>query len=168
MRTYPTWLDHVPLRYAITYLRVSSHLKFSDASLLEWGQRHLGLSGGSLKRWCRRAWWGLVAGELLRRRLGNRKRRYEVFQYIDEPDWSRFQEVYHSREACIFATAHVGPPKTAMNFVMDLSEPTMIWTNKRDLPNWVEEDSDTTFLDPTVPSETPTMLLKSALHLRRH
>jgi hypothetical protein len=107
-----------------------------------------------------------MAGELVRRRLSDRVRRREVLNQIEPPDWSAFQAAYRERQAVILAAAHVGPPKTAMHCVTELPLPTMIWTNKRGLPDWIAKETGTTFLDPTSPSERPTILLKSALHLR--
>ncbi len=168
MKCYPAWLDRSALPRALAYLRIASYWQSPDTSLLHWGQHRLGLSGKAARRWCRRAWWGLAAGELVRRKLSDRARRREVLQFVDLPDWSAFEDAHRRHQAVILAAAHMGPPKTAMHCVMELSAPTMIWTNKRDLPSWIGDESSTSFLDPTSSSERPTMLLKSALHLRNN
>ncbi len=161
-------LERLSLPSAVLGLRIASYWQTPGASLLYWCQKELGLSQREAKRWCRRAWWGIAAGELLRKRLSDRAQRRDVLEYTTMPDWSAFHETYRQHQGVILVGAHLGPPKVAMHCVAQLSMPTMIWTNKQDLPDSLVEDSGASFLDPTSSAERPTMLVRSALHLRNN
>lgn len=159
-------MSKVSLLSILVSLRIASYFQRPDPALFDWSRNLLDVSTRERKRWCQRAWWGFEAGKLIRRQLNDPARRINVLEYIDTPDWSRFKDSYRRHKAIILAAAHVGPPKVAMHCVAEFSMPTMIWTNKRDLSDWFERESSACFLDPTSSSERPTMLLKSALHLR--
>lgn len=133
--------------------------------MLEWGRRHLELPSEREDSWFCGAWWGLAAGEVMRAHLRDPARRSSALQLINPVDWGEFEEA-RQHSGVILAAAHIGPPKTAMNYLLDKHLPLLIWTNKQDLPPWLEQEFNTIFLDPLVASKRSELLVRSALHLR--
>ncbi len=131
--------------------------------LCRWGQQHPEIS--AQRGWYRRAWWGLAAGEVLRAHLYDENRCESALKLFDEPDWSEFDAVRLQR-GVILVTAHLGPPKALMNYLIAQKPPLCIWTNTQDLPGWLRRASTVTFLDPLVAAERSTLLVNTALHLR--
>jgi len=155
----------VPLSHKLRLIREAAPNAAGMSRVRAWGERHLALRNETLDRWTSRAWWGLVAGELLRDNLYDERRRSAALELVDFPDWAAIDEA-RQRGGVILATAHIGPPKTAMNCLLDRNLPLLIWTNTRDLPRWLPPKTEATFLDPLFAEERAVLLVKSALHLR--
>jgi lauroyl/myristoyl acyltransferase len=64
----------------------------------------------------------------------------------------------------IVATAHLGPPKFLMHWMVDQNLPLMAWTATRTPPAGADH---AVYLDPRKQDERSVLLVKSALHLRR-
>lgn len=136
-------------------------------ALLDWGRRHLDLGPAAEKAWFERAWWGLAAGEQVRAYLYEASLRPRALALVDEPDWSAVDAARRDHGGVVLAAAHVGPPKVAMNVLMQRRLPTVIWTNKGDFPSWIEAaNPGVLFLDPLVASGRSSLLARSARRLQ--
>lgn len=155
----------IPIVWQLATLRLKARTVPPVPRLLNWGRRHLGLQASAEAVWHRRAWWGLAAGEVLRAHLYDPRRRPSALGLVEAADWSEVRRA-HARGGVILAGAHIGPPKAAMNVLMDLNLPLMVWTNMQDLPAWQAQRPDVRFVDPLVAKERSLLLAKSALHLR--
>lgn len=135
--------------------------------LQDWGRSHLSLTGEALSDWCQRAWWGLAAGELMRKHLHDRDLRPEALDLIDPSPWEEI-EAAQKDGGVIIATAHLGPPKTAMHSLIEQRWRLLLWTHYAagDMPSWLAESPRTQFLDPTDAATKPHILIQSAIHLR--
>lgn len=151
------------LSLALQSLRQAAAAFSGESLLLQWGRKYLKLEPESEQQWLQRAWWGLHAGELLRAYLFNSSLRDQVLDLITGPDWSELEAARTKHGGVILAGAHIGPPKTAMNFLMNQGLPLMIWTDMNHFPEWVKTTFDITFVDP---ARNPALLAKTALHLR--
>jgi hypothetical protein len=101
----------------------------------------------------------------LRDHLYDERQRSAALELIDHPDWTIIDEA-RQHGGVILATAHIGPPKTAMNCLIDRNMPLLVWTNTQDMPNWLPLKVSTKFLDPLFAEQRAMLLVKSALHLR--
>jgi len=155
----------VPLSKKLELLREAAANPANASRLKAWGKQHLALHGKALNDWTSRAWWGLAAGELLREHLYNEQRRPAVLELIDPPDWTAINEA-QQHGGIILATAHIGPPRAAMNYLIDCNLPLLIWTNMQGVPGWLPRKTTAKFLDPLFAEERAVLLIKSALHLR--
>jgi len=158
-------LSNISLTKKLELVREAAENPKGASRLRAWGERHLGLSGRALDQWVSRVWWGLVAGSLLREHLYDQQRQPAVLELIDPPDWSAVSEA-QSRGGVILAAAHIGPPKTAMNWLINCNLPLLVWTNTQDMPDWLPLKVAAKFLDPLFPEQRAVLLIKSALHLR--
>ena len=153
------------LPLALQTLRQAAETVPCEPLLLEWGRRKLKLNPESERQWYQRAWWGLFAGELIRAKLHHPKYRVQVFDLMDEPDWSEFAAVRAEGRGIILAGAHLGPPKTAMNYLMSQRLPLIIWTDMNSFPEWWKNGFEVTYVDP---ARNPASLAKTAFHLRNN
>jgi hypothetical protein len=155
----------VPLSQKLGLIRKSAPLASGTSQLRAWGQRCLALSGEALDRWVVRAWWGLSAGEVVREHLYDEQLRPAVLELIDPPDWTAVDEA-RQHGGVILVAAHIGPPKTAMNYLIDRNLPLLIWTNTQDMPEWLPLKTGAKFLDPLFAEDRAALLVRTALHLR--
>ena len=155
----------VPLPQQLRLVREAAPHAVGTVGLRAWGERHLGCSGPALDDWVSRAWWGLVAGEVLRAHLYDERRRPAALDLIDPADWSAVDEA-RQHGGVILVAAHIGPPKTAMNYLIDRGMPLLIWTNTTDMPDWLPAKAGAKFLDPLFADQRAVLLVKTALHLR--
>jgi hypothetical protein len=155
----------VPLPRQLVILREAATGAAGTTRLRAWGAEHLSLSGPSLDDWVARAWWGLVAGEVVRAHLYDERRRAAALELVDRPDWTIVEDAWQ-RGGVILAAAHVGPPKMAMNLLLDRGMRPVVWTNTSDMPAWQPGKTQACFLDPLHPDERAVLLVRSALHLR--
>lgn len=146
-------------------LRVLSRTGFAQQGLRAWTVDHPEVVTGP--DWCRRAWWGLTAGEVVREHLFDSRRHEEAIALVDDGGWSREIDDARSRGGVVLVTAHVGPPKLLMNVLLARSLPLLIWTNTSDMPPWLRRSTTATLLDPRVAEDRAALLVRSALHVRR-
>ncbi|WP_417264331.1 hypothetical protein [Celeribacter sp.] len=86
-------------------------------------------------------------------------------QLLVPPDWSELDQALQ-QQGVILAAAHIGPPKYAMNVILDrFAEPAIV-TNTGDMPDWMSERGGL-FLDPRDPETRSQVLLKGAMQLRK-
>jgi hypothetical protein len=154
----------LPLSWQLRLLRGVAATGWRQTRLQHWAEAHPLIARG--EGWCRRAWWGVAAGGVVQRHLGNANRRSAALRLLDEPDWTEFDQA-RSAGGVIVATAHLGPPKFLMHVLIERRLPLLVWTNAADLPSWLPATTETTFLDPLLPAERGVLMVKSALHLRR-
>ncbi|GGW39801.1 hypothetical protein GCM10011452_30210 [Gemmobacter lanyuensis] len=148
----------------LDWLREHARERQPDARLVDWGRRHLDLTGDDLAPWVARAWWGIAAGELLRVYLYTRKQRHEALALLENPDWSDIEHAQASG-GVILAASHLGPPKFGMNALLTRSGNPLILTNRRDMPDWLPDLSDL-LIDPAT-ADRAQIMLRAALHLRQ-
>jgi hypothetical protein len=154
----------LPLSLQLRLLRGVAATGWRQMRLRHWAKAHPQIASG--RGWCRRAWWGVAAGGVMQRHLGNPNRRSAALRLLDEPDWTEFDQA-RAKGGVIVATAHLGPPKFLMHSLIERRLPLLVWTNAADLPAWLPATTETTFLDPLLPAERGVLMVKSALHLRR-
>lgn len=153
----------VPLHRKLLLLRERADEGARMERLVRWAAAHPEVAAGS--DWCRRAWWGAAAGEVVRDHLYDPARRGEALDLLDDADFSPLDGTGRQGGLVVVA-AHLGPPKFLMNCLLERRLPLLVWTNTRDLPTWLA-DRGGTFLDPMRPDERAALLVRSALHLRR-
>lgn len=151
-----------PLPQALAALRNGAAETWPAPELREWGRRRLKLTRDAEDTWFERARWGLLAGELLRAYLYDPALRPQVLALVDPPDWTPLESARRTG-GMILATAHLGPPKTAMNLLFERPWPFVMWTNTVDLPPWVPESFRISFIQP---ANDPSALARTAMHLR--
>ena len=115
--------------------------------------------------WPQRAWWGVAANAVIKMRLADPRRRTEVLDIVDPPDWSEL-DAARERGGVILATAHLGPPKLLMNLLLERAMPLLVWTNAADLPGWLPAATGGQFLDPIPAAGRAALMVKTAVHLR--
>lgn len=132
-----------------------------------WARSRQFCPGGRTERreWCARSWWGIAAGELVRRYLYDPDARDEAMRLLVAPDWSGVDQALEE-QGVILAAAHIGPPKYAMNVILDRFPEPAIVTNTGDMPVWMTERAGI-FLDPRDPETRSQVLLKGAMQLRK-
>jgi lauroyl/myristoyl acyltransferase len=114
-----------------------------------------------------RAWWGAAAGELVRAYLYDRDHRPAALELVEQVDCQPLIEAQAHGRGVIVLTAHIGPPKFLMNWLLDQDIPLLVWTNTHDLPAWQAAASRATLVDPRSQDTKSLILVKSAMHLRR-
>ena len=116
----------------------------------------------------RRAWWGLWAGELLRDALHHRRRHADAMALVDSPpeaDLARMIRPQGEARGAILVGAHVGPPHTALAWLLHRNLPLLAWTATS--PNsfaWLVRLSAARMVNARA---EPQSLTKAALHLRQ-
>lgn len=153
----------VPLGHKLLLLREKAAEGGRMERLVRWAEDHPEIATGD--DWCRRAWWGAAAGEVVRDHLYDPARRAAALELIESADFMALDEA-RRRGGVIVVAAHLGPPKFLMNCLLERRLPLLVWTNTRDMPAWLA-DRGGTFLDPLEPDERGVLLVRSALHLRR-
>lgn len=154
----------LPLPLQLRLLRGIAWTGWAQSRLRRWARQHRQIAGGP--GWCRRAWWGVAAGGVVKRHLADPGRWPDALRLLDSPDWSEL-DAARAAGGVIVAAAHFGPPKFLMNVLAERGLPLMVWTNSADLPDWLPASTGATFLDPLVPETRAMLMVKSALHLRR-
>lgn len=146
-------------------LRLLARAGLKQAGLRAWAAEHPDAVWG--RDWFRRAWWGLVAGEVVREYLFDRYRRAQALALVEDGPWS--EEIEAARRGgggVVLVAAHVGPPKLLMNLLLTRPLPLMVWTNTDDMPRWLPQSTAATLLDPRVERERSALLVRSALHVK--
>lgn len=115
--------------------------------------------------WPPRAWWGVAANAVVKLRLADPERRVETLGIADSPDWGELDEARRAG-GVILATAHLGPPKLLMNVLLERRMPLLVWTNSKDLPDWLAATTGGSFLDPLLAAGRSVLMVKTALHVR--
>lgn len=165
----PTWTERVAdlpisLPAKLRVLRGLARTGVAQGRLRAWAAEHPDVVTGS--DWYRRAWWGLVAGEVVREHLFDPRRRAAALSLVDEGPWSVDIDAERCRGGVVLVTAHVGPPKLLMNVLLDRFPQLLVWTNTEDMPAWLPAATTATLLDPRVPRDRSALLVRSALHLK--
>jgi lauroyl/myristoyl acyltransferase len=137
----------------------------TNPKLVRWAARHPQIARDA--DWIARAWWGAAAGELVRSYLYDRVRRSAALELVEPVDCRPLFEAQAQGRGVIVLTAHIGPPKFLMNWLLGQQIPLLVWTNTLDLPAWQAAISPATLVDPRSQDEKSVILVKSALHLRR-
>lgn len=155
-----------PLSDKLAMLRELSLVKGPrNAKLVRWAEHHPRIAKDP--DWMARAWWGAAAGELVRSYLYDRQRRPAALELVEQVACQPLVEAQAQGRGVIVLTAHVGPPKFLMNWLLGQQIPLLVWTNTQDLPAWQSAISRATLVDPRSQDEKSVILVKSALHLRR-
>jgi len=156
----------IPLADKLAMLReAAAETGAGNASLIAWAAAHPAIASGS--DWMARAWWGAAAGEVVRDYLYDPGRRGAALGLVEHVASGPLVEALSQGRGVIILTAHFGPPKFLMNWLIDQDLPLLVWTNMRDLPAWVASSSRAKLVDPRSPDRKSVTLVNSALHLRR-
>jgi len=160
-------LEALPLslRAKLRLLGAGAGLGGRQPRLARWAAEHPEIAVG--RDWCRRAWWGVAAGRLVRRHLDDPRRRSAALGLMEAVDMTALDEARRGGRGVIMLTAHLGPPKFLMHWLLDQSLPLLVWTNTDDLPAWLPAERPGVFLDPRDRHARGVRLVQSALHLRR-
>ena len=153
----------LPLPAKLELLREAAGRESRQERLLRWAANHPEIAGGD--DWCRRAWWGAAAGEVVRDHLYDPERRADALRLVEAADWTALDEPRRNG-GVILAAAHLGPPKVLMNLLLDRDLPLAVWTNTRDMPAWLRRQSRATLFDPLQADQRGVLLVRSAAHLR--
>lgn len=157
----------IPLSEKLAMLRELSLAKGPrNPRLMRWAAHHPLIAKGA--DWMARAWWGAAAGEMVRDCLYDRDRRPAALGLVEQVDCRPLVEAQAQGRGVIVLTAHIGPPKLLMNWLIDRQMPLLVWTNTQDLPMWQAATSRATLVDPRNQDNKSVILVKSALHLRRN
>ncbi len=156
--------SRLSLKFQLRLLRVVALIAWRKSRIQHWAKNHPKIAIDS--NWCSQAWWGVVAGCIVRRFLNNPSLKPEALALLEPTDWSELDSAL-AEGGVIVATAHLGPPKFLMNVMLERQMPLLVWTNLGDFPAWLSQSPNATFLDPLPPAERGVLLVKSALHLRR-
>ena len=135
-------------------------------SLLAWGRRKAGMESDALEAWSRRAWWGLVAGRLVKEHLWAADTIDSALALMEPADWSLVDDAM-ARGGAICAAAHVGPPKFALCLLSRRMPRLLAWTSVPSFPDWLQERPHAVWLDPNQDSHRANVLVRSAIHLRQ-
>lgn len=146
-------------------LSVVAHLGGRHPRLARWGDAHPEIARS--RDWCRRAWWGVAAGRLVRGELDDPQRRLAALGLVESVEMAALDRARDGGRGVIVLTAHLGPPKFLMHWMLDRSLPLLVWTNAADLPAWLPAEKPGVFVDPRQPAERGLRLVQSAAHLRR-
>ncbi len=153
----------LPLSWKLRLLRLAATRGSQQERLVRWAAEHPQIATDP--DWCRRAWWGAAAGEIVRHHLYDPRRRAAALRLVERVDVAAL-EAARKQGGVIVAAAHLGPPKFLMNWLLDQQLPLLIWTNTRDMPASQAVSGAARFLDPLAAEERGVLLVKSALHLR--
>lgn len=163
MRLRISGIANLPLQWQLRLLRIAALTGWRRSRMHHWAKTHPKISIGS--NWTSRAWWGVVAGGIVLRHLNDPSLRSEALALLEPTDWSELDAALEEG-GVIVATAHLGPPKFLMHVMLDRQMPLLVWTNMKDLPEWLSQIPNATFLNPMPPAERAVLLVKSAMHLR--
>lgn len=152
------------LEERLQYLRKQARVEGQQEALIRWAKQHPEIATGD--HWCERAWWGVTAGELVRKHLYDPASHYEALCLLGRADWSLAEQALCDG-GLIIATAHLGPPQFLMNVLVDKSWPLLCWTDNRSMPAWFSAGREAVFLNPVITSQRNMLMVKSALHLRQ-
>ncbi len=156
----------VPLSEKLTVLREASLTAGVHNEVIgRWAAEHPAIA--KVDGWYSRAWWGAAAGEIVRDQLFDRGRHAEALALVDEVDDTALVDARRQGKGVIVVTAHIGPPKFLMNWLVDQGLPLLVWTNTGDLPAWQAASGDARFVDPRTPDDKSVVLVNAAIHLRR-
>lgn len=154
----------IPLEQKLEVLREYAREGGQNESLVRWAELHPEIA--TCGDWCERAWWGVTAGKITRDHLDDRAGNDEALRLLVKADCSLIEEM-RGKGGCIVATAHLGPPKFLMHAFVKKTWPLMVWTNTKDLPEWLTSDRASTFLSPMLSGERGALMVRSALHLKQ-
>lgn len=154
----------LPLPAKLRGLRLLARAGIGQAGLRAWAAEHPGAVTG--RDWFRRAWWGLVAGEVVREYLFDRNRRTQALALVEDGPWGEEIDAARRGGGVVLVAAHVGPPKLLMNLLLTRPLPLVVWTNTDDMPRWLPQSTAATLLDPRVERERSALLVRSALHVK--
>jgi lauroyl/myristoyl acyltransferase len=155
----------LPLPWKLQLLRGLAGRGSRSPKLRRWAAEHPEIAAG--EGWCRRAWWGVAAGRVVRRALDDPRRRPAALRLAEPADLAPLEQARREGGGVIVLAAHLGPPKFLMHWLLEQSLPLLVWTNADDLPGWLPATRPGTFLDPRPPAERGVRLVQTALHLRR-
>lgn len=156
----------IPLADKLAMLReAAAEAGAGNASLIAWAAAHPAIASGS--DWMARAWWGAAAGEVVRDYLYDQGRRGAALGLVEDVESRPLAEALAKGRGVIVVTAHIGPPKLLMNWLIDQVLPLLVWTNTTDLPPWLAAATRATLVDPRDQASKSVILINSALHLRR-
>lgn len=155
----------LPLPEKLRLLREVADLGSGQPRLARWAEEHPDIARG--RDWCRRAGWGVEAGRLVRRALDDPGHRPAALELVEAADVAALEQARLGGRGVIMLTAHLGPPKFLMHWLLDRPLPLLVWTNIDDLPAWLPADRPGVFLDPRQPEARGVRLVQSAVHLRR-
>ena len=133
-----------------------------NKELATWGAAHPEIAVG--ENWLSRAWWGAGAGEIVRWHLNSSHHRNAALKLVDNVETTALEEAQKTGKGVIVATAHLGPPKFLMNWMVEQRFPLLAWTATQSRPAGADH---ATYLDPRKQELRSFALVKSALHLRR-
>lgn len=89
----------------------------------------------------------------------------DLVEHVDTRD---LDQACSSDEGVIIVTAHLGPPKLLMHWLIENRPSLLVWTNMRDLPlRHLQQEAKAVFLNPMDAGQRSVLLARSALHLRR-
>lgn len=155
-----------PLSDTLAMLREESRSKGSrNPHLVRWAAHHPQIAKGA--DWLARAWWGAAAGEIVRAHLYDREHRSAALGLVEQVESQPLIEAMAGGQGVIVLTAHLGPPKFLMNWLIDQAMPLLVWTNTQDLPAWQATASGARLVDPRNQDKKSVVLVNAALHLRR-
>lgn len=154
----------LPLPYQLKLLRLLAKIYWRRSAIDTWAKSHPQINLAS--NWGPRAWWGVAAGGLVRKYLDNPLKRKTAIALLEPVDWSEIDNAI-AAGGVIIATAHLGPPKFLMHALLAKELPLLVWTNKFDLPSWIEQSHNAKFLNPLISDERSLLMIKSAIHLRQ-
>lgn len=156
----------VPLADKLVMLREAAlRAGPTNPMLTGWAAAHPAIARGD--DWLARAWWGAAAGEVVRDYLYDQQRRPAALELVDEVDSRALGDAIAKGRGLIVVTAHIGPPKFLMNWLLGQQLPLLVWTNTHDLPAWLATSARATLVDPRDEERKSVVLINSALHLRR-
>jgi lauroyl/myristoyl acyltransferase len=155
----------LPLAWKLRLLRAVAVSSGSLPRLSRWAAEHSEIAAG--QAWCRRAWWGVAAGRLVRRGLDDPRRRAATLRLVESADLTALEHARRQTGGVIILASHLGPPKFLMHWLLEQGLPLMVWTNAADLPDWLPARWPGVFLDPRLPAERGIRLVQAAMHLRR-
>jgi lauroyl/myristoyl acyltransferase len=155
----------LPLPEKLRLLREVAGLGSGQPRLVRWAAEHPEIARG--RDWCQRAEWGVAAGRLVRRALDDPRQRPAALELVEAADVAALDQARQGGRGVIVLTAHLGPPKFLMHWLLDQSLPLQVWTNTVDLPAWLPAERPGVFLDPRRPEMRGVRLVQAAAHLRR-
>jgi len=155
----------LPLPWKLQLLRAVAGWDGSLPRLNRWAAEHPEIAWG--QEWCRRAWWGVAAGRLVRCSLEDPRRRAAALRLVESADLTAIEDARRQAGGVIILAAHLGPPKFLMHWLLEQGLPLRVWTNAADLPDWLPRTWPGVFLDPRRPAERGIRLVQAAMHVRR-